>query len=51
MLHAMNQLSLTSWKVKGEGNSSAHAACDESDVTYALQGEGGGQFVSPHRMQ
>ena len=42
MLHVMNLTSLTHWKVKGEGNLSAHTACDESDVTHALEGEGGG---------
>jgi hypothetical protein len=47
----MNPTSLTSWKVKGEGNLSAHTACHESDITYILEGEGGGQFVSPHHMR
>jgi len=51
MQHAMNLTSLTFWKVKGEGNLSAHTACNVSDITYLLEGEGGGQFVSPHSMQ
>jgi len=50
-LHAMNQTTLTHWKVKGQGSLSAHAAPDESNITYSLKGEGGGQFVSPRRMQ
>ena len=46
----MNPMSLTYWKVKGEGNLSAQAPCNESDVTYNLQGGGGWQFVSPRSM-
>ena len=46
-LHVMNLASLTSWKAKGEGNSWAHATCDESNITYCLEGEGGWQIVSP----
>jgi len=38
--HAMSPVSPTSWKVKGEGNWSTHAACNESNITYKLQGEG-----------
>jgi len=51
MPHAMNPTSLTHWMGKGEGNWSAHAACDEADVTYKLEDEGGGQLVSPCRMR
>ena len=47
----MNPTSLTRWMVKEEGKLSAHATCDESDVTYSLEVEGGGQFVSPRRMR
>ena len=50
MLHAMNPMSLTHWKMQ-EGNSLAHATCDEFDITYMLEGEVGGQFVSPHCMR
>jgi hypothetical protein len=32
--------------VKGEGISSAEIASEESDVTYKLEGEGRGHFVS-----
>jgi len=46
MQHAINLMSLTPWKMKREGNLSALATCNESDVTYKLEGEGGGQFVS-----
>jgi len=49
MLHAMNLMSLTHWKMQ-EGNSLAHATCDEFDITYMLEGEVGGQFVSPRCM-
>ena len=51
MPHAMNPTSLTSWNVKGAGNLLAHIACNESIVTYFLEGEGGGQFVSSHHMR
>ena len=47
--HAMSPVSPTSWKVKGEGNWSTHAACNESNITYKL--EGGRQFVSQCHMQ
>ena len=50
-LHTMNLTSRTCWKVKGEGNSSVHTTCDESDMTYILEGEGVGQFISPHHMR
>jgi len=39
MPHPVNP-SLTDWKVKEEGKSSAHTACDQSDITYFLEGEG-----------
>jgi hypothetical protein len=42
MLHVMNLTSLTRWKVKWEENSSFHAACNESNITYKLEGEVGG---------
>ena len=51
MPHVMNPTSLTAWKVKEDGKSSAHAACDESDVTHILEGEGERQIVSPRCMQ
>jgi len=38
--HAMNLMSLTTWKVQEKGNLSAHTACNESDITYFLEGEG-----------
>jgi len=50
MPHAINPTSLTYWKVKGEGNSSAHAACNQSNVAYILESEERGQFISPHLM-
>jgi len=43
----INPASLTSWKVKGKANSSAHAVCDESDVTYSLEGAGGRAIHQP----
>ena len=50
MPHVMNSTSLTSWKVKEEGKSSAHATCSESNVAYLLGGEEGSQIVRQHRM-
>jgi len=46
----MNPMLLASWEIKGERNSSVHAACDEADITYILEGKGGRQFMSPCRM-
>ena len=51
MPHLINLISLTSWKMKRENNSSAHATCDGSDITYILESEGNGQSFSPCHMQ
>ncbi|KAJ7242527.1 hypothetical protein C8J57DRAFT_1244065 [Mycena rebaudengoi] len=45
-LHAVKATTLTIWKGKGERSSSAQAACGEGEDTYALEGEGGAEFVS-----
>ncbi|KAJ7277090.1 hypothetical protein C8J57DRAFT_1581311 [Mycena rebaudengoi] len=45
-LHATKATTLTNWKGEGERSSSAQAASDEGDDTYALEGEGGAQFFS-----
>ena len=50
MPHEIKPMSLTHWMVKKEGKLSAHAACNESDVTYSLEGKGGAQFVSACHM-
>ena len=38
-------------KVKEEGNLSLQMACNEFKVTYILEGEGRGEFVSEDGMQ
>ncbi|KAJ7211862.1 hypothetical protein C8J57DRAFT_1256648 [Mycena rebaudengoi] len=49
--HVTKATTLTIWKGKGERSLSAHAACDEGDDTYFLEGEGGAQFVKSHCMR
>ena len=51
MLDVINPVSLTAWKVKGTGNLSGYATCNQSYDTDILESEWKGQFISPRRMQ